>query len=157
MGQLWVNYDTQNRASGFFFAVDPSRVFVLQARGLQNFQLWAPFEPRPHRHPTFCNTRAPYYLSAAWKFVWIIIITRPSGIVGPRYRWSEYLFGVLNVSLRACGDQLGFNQPGTINDNENPPGNLEKLWNPTKNHENHKTTLKNHGNQLMMLILMLMM
>ena len=39
------------------------------------------------------------------------------------------------VSLRACGAQLGFNQPGTINDNENPPGNLEKPWKPTKNHE----------------------
>merc|ERR1711872_85446 len=57
---------------------------------------------------------------------------------------SEYLFGVLNVSLRTCGAQLGFNQPGTINDNGNPPGNLEKPWKPTKN---HKTTLKNHGNQ----------
>ena len=53
-------------------------------------------------------------------------------------------FGVLNVSLRACGAQLGFNQPGTINDNENPPRNLEKPWKPTKNHE---TTLKNHINQ----------
>ena len=78
----------------------------------------------------------------------VIITTRPkpaygrhglAGIVGPRYRWSEYLFGVRNVSLRACGTQLGFNQPGTINDNENPPGNLQKPWKPTKNHE---TTLK---------------
>merc|ERR1712234_56700 len=56
-------------------------------------------------------------------------------------------FGVLNVSLRACGAQLGFNQPGTINDNENPPRNLEKPWKPTKTMTNHEATLKNHGNQ----------
>ena len=66
----------------------------------------------------------------------IIIITRPKpayGRQGLAGSWGQdtdevsTFFGVLNVSLRACGAQLGFNQPGTINDNENPPRNLEKL------------------------------
>ena len=86
----------------------------------------------------------------------IIIITRPKpayggqGLVGS---WGQYtnqariFWGILNVSLRAWGAQLGFNQPGTINDNENPPRNLEKPWKPTKTMKNHETTLKNHGNQ----------
>ena len=77
-----------------------------------------------------------HYAKAGLRPAW------PSWIVGPRYTWSEYLFGVLNVSLRACGAQLRFNQPGTINDNENPPGNLDKPWKPTKNHEKPWNHLK---------------
>ena len=73
----------------------------------------------------------------------MIIITRPKpayGRQGLAGSWGKdtdevsTFFGVLNVSLRACGAQLGLNQPGTINDNENPPGNLQKPWKPTKNH-----------------------
>ena len=60
-----------------------------------------------------------------------IIITRPKpayGRQGLAGSWGQdtdevsTFFGVLNVSLRACGAQLGFNQPGTINDDKNPPG-----------------------------------
>ena len=71
-------------------------------------------------------------------------MTRPKpayGRQGLAGSWRQHthevstFLGVFNVSLRACGAQLGFNQPGTIIDNENPPGNLEKPWKPTKNHE----------------------
>ena len=49
----------------------------------------------------------------------IIIITRPKpayGRHGLAGLWGHDTDEVLNVSLRACGAQLGFNQPGTINE-----------------------------------------
>ena len=60
----------------------------------------------------------------------IIIITRPKpdygrqGLVGS---WGQdtdevsTFWGIVNVSLRACGAQLGFKPTWAINDDKNPP------------------------------------
>ena len=76
-----------------------------------------------------------------------IIITRPKpayGRQGLARSWSQDTYEVSTFLVFLTSQ---FNQPGTINDNENPPGNLEKPWKPAKTMKNHETTLKNHGNQ----------
>ena len=80
----------------------------------------------------------------------IIIITRPKPAYG-RQGWEgswgqdtdevNTFLGVFNVSLRACGAQLGFNQPGTIN-HGNRPKTMKPPWKTIATNQKPWKTMK---------------